>query len=299
MPRPKNGYTNAAGQPVPGTNDITGRYKDYTFLMNWAWAQGRAGKPRYERSALDIGSVVHAAIDRFMRGAQKAEIHILFMERLLQEAHREAAYASFRAFLEWHEQCEVTPIEQEVSLVSEPLQYGGTPDLIALIRNRVGIIDFKTSKDCSIYPDQKVALRAHANLWNEHNAKFKIATYHLIGLSKEGSGFKHHEFADLDAEWTLFQLYRKAYDLDLDCAAAQPSKARAKTATQSAAKISDAMSKPKPRAKPQPAASLAEVIDAADFKNHVSRPEHQLSMAELLRGYGHVPSFDKNSGAQA
>jgi hypothetical protein len=164
MPRPASGYRNAAGQSVPGTTDIVGRFKDHTALMNWAYAQGRAGKPRYERSALDIGSVVHGAIDRFMRGAQKQEIHVLFMERLHQEEHRQAAYASFRAFLEWHQQCEVQPIEQEVSLVSEPLQYGGTPDLIALIKNRVGIIDFKTSKDCSIYPDQKVALRAHANL---------------------------------------------------------------------------------------------------------------------------------------
>lgn len=28
MPRPKNGYQNAAGQPIRGVHDITGRYKD-------------------------------------------------------------------------------------------------------------------------------------------------------------------------------------------------------------------------------------------------------------------------------
>jgi hypothetical protein len=33
---------------------------------------------------------------------------------------------------------------------------------------------------------------------------------------------------------------------------------------------------------------LTEVIEAADFANHVCRPEHQLSMAELLRAHGHV-----------
>jgi hypothetical protein len=48
---------------------------------------------------------------------------------------------------------------------------------------------------------------------------------------------------------------------------------------------------PKPiRAKTQIIpATLTEVIEAADFANHVRRPEHQLSMAEILRAHGHVP----------
>ena len=36
MPRPKNGYVNAAGQPVPGTHDPINRFMDKTALMHWA-----------------------------------------------------------------------------------------------------------------------------------------------------------------------------------------------------------------------------------------------------------------------
>jgi len=50
--RPKSGYFNAAGQPIPGTHDITGRYKEMGGLMNWAYSQGKKGVPLYQRDAL-------------------------------------------------------------------------------------------------------------------------------------------------------------------------------------------------------------------------------------------------------
>jgi hypothetical protein len=282
--RPSSGYFNAAGDKVPGTNDIVRLWGNKNALQRWHNMQGLKGiDTAMDDSALNIGSVVHAAIERYMRGAQKLEIAYLFKERLHEEAHREAAYASFRAFLEWHEQCEVSPIEQETSLVSEPLQYGGTPDLIAHVKNRIAIVDFKTSKDATVYPEAKVALRAHANLWNEHNPqKFAVQTYHLIGLSKNGAGFKHYAFDNLDAQWDLFTTLLRAYQLDKACGSVTEGRAKP-TAKAKAA--------PKPiRVKPQPApVTLTEVVEAADLVNHVWRPEHQFTMAELLRNYGHVP----------
>ncbi len=161
------------------------------------------------------------------------------------------------------------------------LQYGGTPDLIAHVKNRIAIVDFKTSKDATIYPEAKVALRAHANLWNEHNpAKFAVQTYHLIGLSKEGTGFKHYEFPELDNQWELFKTLLQAYQLEKACGSVTQGRAKPVKANASA---------PKPiRVKSQPAPlTLTEVVEAADLANHVWRPEHQLTMAELLRTYGH------------
>jgi hypothetical protein len=70
MPRPRNGYTNAAGQPIPGTNDITGRYKDSGALIHWAHKQGAAGLPLYDRSAIDIGSAVHKMAELDLIGAR-------------------------------------------------------------------------------------------------------------------------------------------------------------------------------------------------------------------------------------
>jgi PD-(D/E)XK nuclease superfamily len=284
MPRPSSGYLNAAGQKIPGTNDIVRLWGNKYVLMRWHNQQGLAGIDTEEdRSAINIGSVVHAAIERYMRGAQKPELVYLFKERLHEEVHREAAYASFRAFLEWYEQCEVNPIEQETSLVSEAHQYGGTPDLVAHVKNRIAIVDFKTSKDATVYPEAKIAIRAHANLWNEHNPKkFAVQTYHLIGLSKEGAGFKHYEFEHLDNQWNLFLTLLEAHKLEKACGSVTQGRAKP-------AKVKTPDAKPV-RAKTQIIpATLTEVIDAADFTNHVCRPEHQLSMAEILRAHGHVP----------
>jgi hypothetical protein len=46
-----------------------------------------------------------------------------------------------------------------------------------------------------------------------------IDTHHLIVLSKDGSGFKHHAFDNLDREWTMFLLQRELYRLEKEPAA--------------------------------------------------------------------------------
>lgn len=273
MPRPTGGYSNSQGQPVPGTNDVVGRFSDKTALMMWAYNQGKAGKPRFERSALDIGSAVHKMAELDLIGATDREIEKTLHDYLSAPNHLEMAHASFRAFREWRLGCDVRPIEQEVSMVSEPLQYGGTPDLVALIKNRVGIIDFKTSTGGKgPYPDQKVALRAHANLWNEANPKFRIDSFNLVILPKDGAGFKHCEFDELDREWELFKLYRQAYDLD---------KAPPKGGN-GAPKRGN--STPSVTAFPTPRPALQLLM------SEVTSHPNQMSMAEIMRAYGHVPN---------
>lgn len=256
MPRPKSGYANAAGQSVPGTTDITGRFGDKQALLHWAHKQGQAGLPLYQRSALDIGSAVHKMCELDLMGAADREIETTLYTYLSAPNHLQMAHASFRAFREWRQQCRVRPLAQEVSIVSERYQYGGTPDLIAIINNGIGIVDFKTGKGA--YPEMRVALAAHANLWNEANPRQSIDTHHLIILPKDGGAFQHHAFDNLANEWELFKLYREAYRLD--------------KATQ----------KPAPAA-PQPAPAPAKPRVRVKANSAPS-----LSMAEILRSYGHL-----------
>jgi hypothetical protein len=212
MPRPKNGYANAAGQSVPGTTDVTGRYKDSGALMHWAHKQGAAGLPLYERSPLDIGSAVHKMAELDLIGASDREIEASLHTYLSAPNHLQMAHASFRAFREWREQCRVRPLAQEVSIVSEKHQFGGTPDLVAIINNGIGLVDFKTSK--GVYSEMKVALAAHGALWNETHPKQALDSYHLIVLPKDGGPFQHHAYGDLQREWEIFQLWLRAYHLE-------------------------------------------------------------------------------------
>jgi hypothetical protein len=106
--------------------------------------------------------------------------------------------------------------------------------------------------------------------------KMTIDTHHLITLPKDGGEFKHHAFADLSREWETFKLYRELWRLEKEWDA-KP--AKASKATKSAEPKPVISEKPRVRVKAQ------------------STPA--LTMAEMLRSYGHVPSFDENSGARA
>jgi hypothetical protein len=256
MPRPKNGYTNAAGQPVPGTGDVTGRYKDSGALIHWAHKQGKQGLPLYDRSAIDIGSAVHRMAELDLRGASDREIEASVHDFLAAPNHLAMAHASFKVFREWREQCRVRPLAQEVSMVSERHQYGGTPDLVAIINNGIGLVDFKTGK--AVYAEMKVALAAHGNLWNETHPTQRLDSYHLIILPKDGGPFQHHAYGDLGREWELFQAYLKAYALE-----------KAKPAKEAKPKPIEKSAKPRIRVK--------------------ARSIPSLTMAEVLRAYGHVP----------
>ena len=104
MPRPKQGYFSAAGHEVPATGDIVDRFMDGTGLKFWAYNQGKAGLPLFDRTALDVGSVIHGMIERDMVGAEDREIEFYLHERLAARMHIEMATASFRQYREWRQQ---------------------------------------------------------------------------------------------------------------------------------------------------------------------------------------------------
>jgi hypothetical protein len=271
MPRPKSGYLNKAGQPVPGTTDIIGRYEDKWAIMRWHNQQGLAGidTATTRNTALDIGSVVHELIERDMLGASDREIETLMFERLAARMHIEQATASFRAYRDWKSQCRVRMLHQERSLVSEKYQYGGTIDLICVINNGIGLIDWKSSNGLKgPYEGQKVQLAAYSNLWNELNPMQELDDCHLLILSKDGAGFKHYSRTknELAREWEVFKAWRSAYAVEKERSA--------KTYTIPVFKAEPKAEKP------------------AAVKPRIRVKAHSIpspTMAEMLRAYGHVP----------
>jgi hypothetical protein len=214
MPRPANGYTNAAGDKVPGTHDPISRYMDKSALMHWAHKRGTEGLPLYARDALDIGSTVHSMAELDLRGRPDAEIEKVATDAGLPRDDFDKAMRAFTAFRAWRTQHHVEVIAQETPLVSEAWQYGGTPDVVAVVDGEVALIDFKAAPKA--YPDQLVVLAAHAALWNEHNPGRPIAAHHLIVLPKDGTGFQAHAYGNLETQWQLFKLWLEAYRVEKD-----------------------------------------------------------------------------------
>ena len=160
MPRPKNGYENAAGEKIPGTHDPISRFMDKSALMHWAHKRGEQGLPLYGRDAIDIGATVHAMADLDLQGHPDREIEKLAHDAGLPRDDFDKAMRAFMQFRKWRIGCHVQPIALEQPLVSETHQYGGTPDCIAIIDGKVSLVEFKTS--VKPFPDHLVAMAAHA-----------------------------------------------------------------------------------------------------------------------------------------
>lgn len=268
MPRPSTGYRNAAGQPIPGTHDPIKRYMNSNGLIQWAYKRGKEGVALYDGQAVNIGSCVHMMAEMDLQDRSLDDIDYYVEQTLPRHEDRTAAVKAFAQFRAWREQFHVEPIAQEVPLVSERYQFGGTPDIIARVGNGLALLDFKTSKDGTVYPDMLLAMVAHGKLWTENNPDQPLmGGYHLIVLPKDGSAFRHFHYANLDAYWQLFQMYLAAFRLDKACSKAEALEGQ--TIVPSPAPKRAAPPQPRPQVSYSPQANI-------------------MSMAEILRSYGHV-----------
>lgn len=278
MPRPSAGYRNAAGLPIPGTHDPIKRFMNSNGLIQWAYKRGKEGGALYDDTAVNIGSCVHMMAELDLKSRPMDEIDYYVEQTLPRYDDRVVAVRAFAQFRSWREQFHVTPVVQEVAMVSERHQYGGTPDTIALVSNGLGLLDFKTSKGGEVYPDMLLAMAAHGKLWIENNpGKPLTGGYHLIVLPKDGSAFRHMHYADLDAYWEQYKLLLQAYRMDkllssreaLDGQTVVPSPAPQPQQTERVTVKAARKPQPRPRV--------------------VYSPQPQvMSMAEMLRSYGHV-----------
>lgn len=220
MATPKKGYW-YAGERLPGTTTVCGRFKDSSALMIWAFKQGQSGAASlYENSgkAADIGTCAHAMIESHINGADP----LTALAGLADDpAMKDKAAQSFDNYLQWEHQSGIVLISkyQEIQLISPQYLYGGTPDAIGIIGGEHVLVDWKTSN--GIYPDYLIQLAAYKELI-EHGIRMDtgeplnitISGFHLCRFAKDHPDFEHRYFGELDAAWEQFKRYRACYDTD-------------------------------------------------------------------------------------
>lgn len=214
MAHPKGGYKNAAGKRVPGTTTIIGRFKDSGGLLWWAFEQGKSAErgeieSLYDKrdEAAESGTLAHSMVEAHIKGENPADVCVGPIGVQTQ------ARAAFEAYLVWENQTKLKIVEQEMSLVSEKHQFGGTPDAIGIINNELCLIDWKTSS--SVYADFLIQISAYKHLFEENNPDRPLTGgFHLCRFAKEHGDFAHHYYPNLDEAWEQFLLFRRAYDID-------------------------------------------------------------------------------------
>jgi len=206
--RPKGGYKLADGTKIPGVTTIIGRFKDSAALMFWAFAQGKAGKEKlYDdaEKAAEIGTYAHDLV--------RAHIHHEPQPASPLDADGTAkAMTAFGSFQKWAEMTRLNILHTEIPLVCEVNKFGGTIDAIGIVGDELCLLDWKSSN--GVYPDYLIQLAAYKHLWTVHHPDKPIQGFHLLRFSKENGDFVHHHWPQLDEAWSLFVLYRHAYELD-------------------------------------------------------------------------------------
>jgi len=215
MATPKAGYTNLEGKKLPSVTTIMSRFKDSGGLLYWAFEQGKLAQQGviaklYDNAekAANIGTLAHSMVEKFVNG----EDHMEVIKTVELEAATKALNA-FQMFRDWHEQTNIEIIShyQEIQLVSERYQYGGTPDAIGKFKDKLILLDWKTSN--AIYTDYMLQLAAYAILWEENRGE-KIEGFYLCRFSKDFPDFATHYFDELELAKKQFLLLRECYDND-------------------------------------------------------------------------------------
>jgi hypothetical protein len=213
-------YLNEAGQPVPRTTEITGKYKYFGGLLKWNYDQGfeagiaaaRGAKGPEFNEARDraghTGTLLHRLIDEHIAGKAWEP-----PEGIRWEDH-DKALELFGMFKQWWPSQGLRPIATETSLVSEEHQYGGTLDLVAKDANQnLVLIDWKTTRDYN--QDMYLQMAAYRHLWRERKAEDLIIAYLLL-FSKDKHRIKRYPVTgeQMDLAFPKFLLLRKCYGME-------------------------------------------------------------------------------------
>lgn len=213
MATPKKGYWIGKTR-LPSVTTILGRFKESGGLMQWAFKQGQSGASHlYEKrdEAAECGTLAHEMVEVYVNGGD----HMKVISEVEEEMALKALNA-FQMFREWHENSKIEIISewQEIQMVSEKYQFGGTPDAIG--RNADGqliLLDWKTSN--AVYSDYCLQLAAYKTLWEENHPDQPITGgFYLLRFSKDFPDFSAHYYGELDDAWSMFKCLLDAYAFD-------------------------------------------------------------------------------------
>jgi len=135
-------YKNKAGDKVPSVTTVLG-VLDKPALKFWANKIGLEGikMSEYVDDKAIIGTTAHYIVECYLTGEKEdfSKIPKVTPEQI------EQARKCANKFFEWENcQAEFVPIANELQLVSENYQFGGTIDCVAVLNGKLTLIDFKT-----------------------------------------------------------------------------------------------------------------------------------------------------------
>lgn len=133
----------------------------------------RYAHTKMAKGAADTGSIVHKAIEKWIKGGQLTEVFEV-----------DDAELAYRSFLKWEADNKVKIESAEEMVYSKEHNYAGTYDFICTIDGKRYMGDIKTSN--GIYPSYWMQVAAYQQALQEEDPKQKFDGLIIVRCSKDG-----------------------------------------------------------------------------------------------------------------
>ena len=127
---------------LPGVTTITSELGwNKQVLVNWANKLGLRGinSREYVDDKADIGTLGHQMVIDHIRGTKSSTDD--YSKNQIDKAEN-----CLLSYLGWEKGKKVSVINTETPMVSEKLKFGGTPDFLGYIDDKLTLVDYKTGK---------------------------------------------------------------------------------------------------------------------------------------------------------
>lgn len=172
---------------------------------------------RVSQKALDVGSMVHNWIEHYcdhcIEHGSPPEVREpargwIEEPGVMALPWRLEARSSVQAFLSWTESHDVHFVASEQKIVSLEDRWAGTQDMEAVIDDRRGVWDWKTSK--AIYPENFVQAATYAKGHVEMGAD-PYDDLWILRVPKDGGDFEAKSHRDLRVQYSMEDLYSEVF----------------------------------------------------------------------------------------
>ena len=180
-------YINEEGNRVPSVTTIISQHLGWNKNALLAWTKrmmlGGQDSDKVLSAAGDIGTLLHLLIEGHQQGFDVDTKDYSYNQE-------KAAMKAFAGYLQWYEKVKFKSLRNELVLVNEELQVGGTIDSIGKMGDDLVVVDWKTSK--YLYAENKLQLAAYTYMFEQAQPKANVAYGLVMRFGKDDGKFHQH-----------------------------------------------------------------------------------------------------------
>ena len=180
-------YINEEGKRVPSVTTIINGHLGWNKQALLGWTKrmmlGGQDSDKVLNEASDIGTLLHLLIEGHQRGFDVDTKDYSYNQE-------KAAMKAFAGYLQWYKKKNFKSLANELVLVNEEMQVGGTIDCIGKMDDELVVVDWKTS--AYLYPENKIQLAAYCYMYEQAQPKAKVSHGLVMRFGKDDGKFHQH-----------------------------------------------------------------------------------------------------------